>query len=70
MTFTTLLNIELIGFMISLVINYFMNKGCLEMGITNEEELQSEKGLIIVISFFWWLFWPYFLYRLFKGESP
>jgi hypothetical protein len=66
MTFTTLLNIELIGFMISLVVNYYLGRKCVEFGIDSEEEINSEVGLVVVISLFWWLFWPYCIYNIIK----
>jgi hypothetical protein len=66
--FLTLINIEIIGFMIALVVAYFLEKISIKTGYTTERKSKEDMPYIIILCIFWWLTFPALVYLTFKNR--
>ena len=61
--------IEVIGFMVSMVIDYFASRGAIKQGLVTEEEVKGFRYWAVLICIIWWITYPTILYFLYMSLS-
>lgn len=61
--------IEFIGFCLTMIFGYYMDKGSIELGLATEEQVNSEILIAVIFAVFWFIFWPIFLIGVYKDRN-